>query len=88
MIQKCETVTKVRLLRWLVLRGNMPFVYLSATIGALPASLHGESADDEILEPDLRTCLLGRLCVSDKARRKNVFQGCLVRRKRRSISTR
>jgi hypothetical protein len=55
----------------------MPFVYLSAIIGALPAFLHGESADDEILEPDLRTCLLGWVCVSDKARGKNVFQAAL-----------
>lgn len=59
----------------------MPFVYLSAIIGALPASLHGESADDEILEPDLETCLLGRVCVSDKARGKNVFSECLAHRK-------
>jgi hypothetical protein len=60
----------------------MPFVYLSAIIGALLVSLHGESADDEILEPDPETCLLGRVCVSDKAGGKNVFADCLVRRKR------
>ena len=78
----------MRILRSLVLRWNMPFVYLSAIIGALLVSLHGGSPDDEILEPDLETCLLGRVCVSDKAGGKNVFADCLVPPQKESISTR
>jgi hypothetical protein len=45
-----------------------------AIIDGLLTSLRGDFVDNAILQPDLETCLLGPVCLSDKARGKNVFQ--------------